>query len=375
MPLAAAGIGAGGSIIGSLIGANAASKAGKALKQTGIDVAHSYEKATQQGIDAGYAGMNQANTALDTGLATARGDITAGRDAATGAIRSGVAGGNQALTDAFGRQMGFLNPYLAAGQQGLTQLQAFMAPGGAATTPFNAKMMSANDPGYQFRMKQAADALAKTAAARGGSLGGGFATSLARQQQDLASNEYQNAWTRYMQGNQQQFNMLSGLAGIGERATGQAVNAAGNLGTGLSGNIMSGAGTEANLEMNAGTQLGQAALGVGGQKANIAQQGNQWIGQFGLQGAEAAGNAYAGGALGDASGKMAAGNVWAQGIANAGAQLGGGFLNYWAGRNGGVQNVPFDPTNPGYAGIPAAPMPAIPPPPAVSSLNPWEVWT
>ena len=375
IPLIAAGIGAAGSIGGAAIGAHGAGSAGKALKQTGIDVAHSLEKATGGAIDAGYAGINQANTALTGGLDTARSDITGARDAAVGTIGTGVTNANAALTDAFGRQMGYLNPYLAAGQQGLTQLQAFMAPGGAGATPFNAKMMSANDPGYQFRMKMAADALGKSAAARGGSLGGGFATALARQQQDLASSEYQNAWQRYMAGNQQQFNMLSGLAGIGERATGQAVGAAGQWGQGTSANTMAGAGTTANIIGNAGTLLGQAELGTAGRLSDVAMQGNQWIGNIGLQGAQLAGNAYAGGALGQAGSQVAGSNAWGQGVANAGSMIGGGLLNYWAGRNGGVQNVPFDPTNPGYAGIPAAPMPTIPPPPAVSSLNPWEVWT
>lgn len=364
-------IGAGGSILGSVIGGNAAKSAGKLLGQTGINVAHSLEKATGQAIDAGYAGMDQArgylqdylrsasdaaagnygeaNRAIGDAMSGANQAIAGGVTGANQAIQGGVTGANQALQNAYGQQMGLLSPYLQAGGQGLSQLAAFMAPGGAGTKQFDASMMESQDPGYQFRLQQAQQALDRSAAARGSVLGGAQGKALDRYSQDYASNEYQNAWSRYMQGQQQQFGMLQSLANYGANATGQAVGAAGNLGAGMSGNIMGGAGqigqniyggaglTSGNLMTGGGRiaanyanladTLFRGNMSVGQQLANNAMQGNQWIGTMGLQGANMAGNAYMQGAQGQASGALASGNAWAQGLGNAFGQIGGGLMN------------------------------------------------
>jgi|SRR5215831_2522 len=328
--LLAAGIGAGTSVLGGIFQNTNAKKQAAALKQTGIDVAHSIEKATGGAIDAGYQGITQANAALNTGYDRATGAITAGRDAATGAVTAGVSGANQALTDAYGKEIGYLNPYLTAGQQGLSQLQAFMAPGGGGSKQFNASMMEANDPGYAFRMKAGQDALAKTAAASGSSLGGGFAKSLANYSQNAASAEYQNAFQRYMAGQQQQYSMLSGLANYGQHATDLAVGSTADYGRGLSANTMTGAGLNAGYNFGAGTALANAGLSTGSQLANVGMQGNQWIGSMGLSGAEAAGNAYFAGEGANAAVRNAGNSAMWQGIGRAVGQLGGGLLNYWA---------------------------------------------
>ena len=359
-------IGAAGSLLGGFLQGGAAKRAGKYLNQTGINVAHSLEQATSGAINAGYAGMGQASTALQdylgratdaygNALQTVQGAtgganqaIAGGVAGANQAIQAGVGGANQALQTAYGTQMGLLSPYLQAGGQGLTQLQAFLAPGGAGATPFNASMMEAQDPGYQFRLQQGAQALQRSAAATGGVLGAAQSKALDRYSQDYASNEYQNAFNRYMSQNAQQFGMLQGLANYGVGATQQGVGATGNLGAGMAGNIMGGAGamgqniygggqlTSGNIMTGGarqadiyGAQAG-ANLGVGQQLANEAMQGNQWIGQTGMAGAQAAGNAYMQGAQGMASGILGQGNAMAQGLGGGLGQFGGGLMsNYW----------------------------------------------
>jgi hypothetical protein len=132
---------------------------------------------------------------------------------------------------------------------------------------------------------------------------------------------------------------------------------------------MTGAGWTGQFNYGAGQALANAGLQVGSQKANIAQQGNQWIGQFGLTGAEQAGNAYEWGATGNAQGRNAGNNALWQGIGGAAGAIGGGLLNYWGG--GGVSgNVPIqmpDWSGNPLSGLPGGPSPVtVPPPPVVN---------
>ena len=355
MPVAAlAGplIGAGGSIVSGLLGRSSAGSAGKLLGQTGINVAGSLEKATKGAIDAGYAGMAQGRTDLqdylNQGTTAATGQYDLSNQAildrlndANSALFGTTAGANQTLQDYYGKAMAAYSPYLQAGGQGLTQLQQFLAPGGEGTKQFDASMMESQDPGYAFRLQQGQQALERSAAGRGGVLGGAQQKALDRYSQDYASNEYQNAWNRYMQGHQQTYGMLQGLANFGVPAMQGAANAAqgfggaiaGNtmaLGQGTSGNLMTAGGRQAQNYANLGNLLYGGNMSVGQQLANNAMQGNQWIGNIGLQGANLAGNAYMQGALGQASGQLAGGNAMAQGIGGAFNQLGGGMMNnYW----------------------------------------------
>jgi hypothetical protein len=54
----------------------------------------------------------------------------------------------------------------------------------------------ANDPGYQFRQDEARRALEASALARGSGMSGATLSALGRQSQELASQEYGNAWQR-----------------------------------------------------------------------------------------------------------------------------------------------------------------------------------
>jgi hypothetical protein len=69
---------------------------------------------------------------------------------------------------------------------------------GAVPTVRGAELL-ANDPGVQFRQEEARKALEASAAARGGLLSGSTLAALQRQGQDLASQEYGNAWQRAAQ--------------------------------------------------------------------------------------------------------------------------------------------------------------------------------
>lgn len=122
------------------------------------------------------------------------------------------------------------------------------------------------DPSYQFRLDQNLGAIENSAAARGMQLSGSTLKDLSRFSQDYASQEFGNAYDRFMGQRNDQFNRLASLAGIGQsasQATGMtAANALGNMGNQIGQNII-GAGNA----MAAG-QIG-AANAISGSLNNI----------------------------------------------------------------------------------------------------------
>lgn len=104
------------------------------------------------------------------------------------------------------------------------------------------------DPSYQFRQDEANKALERQLAAQGVTLGGAGYGEINPQasryiqelNQNLASQEYGNAYNRYVQDQLNTFNMLTGAAGMGQGSTGilatsgqNYANNVGNLQTGL----------------------------------------------------------------------------------------------------------------------------------------------
>lgn len=112
-------------------------------------------------------------------------------------------------------------PWLQAGQQALNKL----IPEATSYTPFGTQQFQA-DPGYGFRMSEGMKALERSAAARGGLLSGSTLKATQRFGQDLASQEYQNAFNRYQAERQARLGPLQSLAGVGQ-TTAQQLGAAG----------------------------------------------------------------------------------------------------------------------------------------------------
>lgn len=82
------------------------------------------------------------------------------------------------------------------------------------------------DPGYDFRFDEGQRALERSAAAKGMPFGGTAAKAALQYGQNFASNEYQNAWNRFNTEQANRFNRLASIAGIGQTAT-AAMNQAG----------------------------------------------------------------------------------------------------------------------------------------------------
>ena len=122
---------------------------------------------------------------------------------------------------------GQLQPFLQAGQTAAGQLSADTAPGGSLAQNFSLSDLT-QDPGYQFDLQQGTQAVQRSAAAAGTLNSGGTLKAISNYTTGLASNEINNAYNRYITNQNNQFNRLSSLAGIGTNALGQSVNAGSN---------------------------------------------------------------------------------------------------------------------------------------------------
>jgi len=94
------------------------------------------------------------------------------------------------------------------------------------------------DPGYAFRLAEGNKALERSAAARGMVLSGQMFKGLQRYGQDMASQEYQNAFNRYQTNRTNQLNPLGALMTSGQNAANVMTGAAGQLGTQIGENAM-----------------------------------------------------------------------------------------------------------------------------------------
>lgn len=128
-------------------------------------------------------------------------------------------------------------PWRQAGVGALGQLTTGIADGGKFNRDFTMDDFQ-QDPGYEFRLNEGYKALERSRAAKGMLYSGATAKAVTNYAQGAASNEYTNAFNRYMAQRDAQYNRLAGVAGTGQTAT-QQVGAQGqNLATNVGNNLM-----------------------------------------------------------------------------------------------------------------------------------------
>jgi hypothetical protein len=148
-------------------------------------------------------------------------------------------------------------PWLKAGEEALNKL----TPLATQYTPFGMQQFQA-DPGYQFRMSEGMKALERGAAARGGLLSGSTLRATQRFGQDLASQEYQNAFNRYGIERERRLGPLQSLAGVGQTTSQQLSSQAGQMGANVGNMMTSGAAARASGYVGQANAL-TGALGTG----------------------------------------------------------------------------------------------------------------
>jgi hypothetical protein len=179
----------------------------------------------------------------------------------------------------FERQVELQEPFRQAGLAGQNRLLQLLGLGEDKTAPGFGKYATAEfgmdkftaDPGYAFRMSEGMKALERSAAARGGLLSGATLKGTQRFGQDLASQEYQNAFNRYQAERAGTLNPYQALAGTAQTSANVLGGQAGQLGQQLGSNII-GAGNAA-----AAGQIGAANAIVGGVGQGINFYQNQQL--------------------------------------------------------------------------------------------------
>ena len=142
----------------------------------------------------------------------------------------------------FEKQTELQKPFREAGLAGQNRLMELLGIGGKAgalgygryaTAEFGADKFK-TDPGYAFRMAEGMKALERSAAARGGLLSGATLRGTQRFGQDLASQEYQNAFNRYQAERAGTLNPYQALAGTAQSGANVLGQQAGQMGTNIS---------------------------------------------------------------------------------------------------------------------------------------------
>lgn len=249
-----------------------------------------------------------AAISIGTGLAVAAAGSAVG--AGVSAYSSSKAAGEQeqAANNAIAEQQYQFNttnaneaPYRQAGTTALSQLTAGTTPGGQFTKQYTGADLS-SDPGYQFRLAQGLKGVQNSGSASGMTLSGAQLSAVDQYNQGFASNEYQNAYNRYTSAQQQRYNNLYSIAGLGQDAT--AV-------TGSAG--ASAANSISSAQIGAGNAAAAGTVGV----ANAINSGTSSIANYYQQQQALSNSSYSTPAVAN------------QATSAAGYTNGNGVLNTW----------------------------------------------
>ena len=188
----------------------------------------------------------------------------------------------QLQADQFAQQRADQEPFRQAGITTQNELLRQLGLGGEAGSAGYGNLMRnfsqqdfQADPGYGFRMSEGLKAIDRQAAARGGLISGGALKAAERYGQNLASDEYQNAFNRYQTNRGSVYGMLSGQQGVGQTAT-NALGAAGQNYATNAGEAYMGAGNA-----RASGYIGQAnAIGQGVGGLSNMYMTNQMLNRF-----------------------------------------------------------------------------------------------
>lgn len=167
----------------------------------------------------------------------------------------------------FEKQLELQAPFREAGLKGQNRLLELLGIGGEqgaqgygryATAEFTpANFLANQDPGYAFRMSEGLKALERSAAQRGGLLSGATLKATQRYGQDLASQEYQNAFNRYQAQRANTLNPYASLAGVAQTSANALGSAASQYGTNVGNIAMTGGANQANAQLALGNIRGQ----------------------------------------------------------------------------------------------------------------------
>jgi len=146
-------------------------------------------------------------------------------------------------------------------EAGVTALNA-LTPLATNYTPFGMNQFQ-QDPGYQFRLQEGLKQLGHAAGARGGLVSGQTLKGAQEYAQNLASNEYTNAFNRYQTERNARLNPLQSLAGVGQTSVNQLGAAGQNYASSVGNALINQGVNVGNAGMVGANAYGSALSGIG----------------------------------------------------------------------------------------------------------------
>jgi hypothetical protein len=167
------------------------------------------------------------------------------------------------------RQIELQEPFRQGGLTAQNEIMQLLGIGGDKTAAgygslgksFGADQFQ-QDPGYAFRQSEGMKALERSAAARGNLMSGSTMKGIQRFGQDLASQEYQNAFNRYQVERAAKLNPLQSLMGSGQSSANVLTGAAGQMGQNEASNIYNAGQARASGYIGQSNALNQALSGI-----------------------------------------------------------------------------------------------------------------
>ena len=216
--------------------------------------------------------MSAVAAAVIGGVATIAGGVIASSGAKKAAnVQAQAAQDAQASNERMlERQIGLQEPFRQAGMTAQDEIMKLLGIGGDASAegygslakPFGTEQFE-QDPGYAFRQAEGMRALERSASARGNLLSGGTLRGIQRFGQDLASQEYGNAFNRYQIERNARLNPLQSLMGAGQSATNVMTGNVGQSSQNEQANLMNAGQARASGYVGSANALGGALSSVG----------------------------------------------------------------------------------------------------------------
>ena len=213
---------------------------------------------------AGFFLGGPAGAALGASLGGSAEEVTGG--GASGAARDAANAANAGTQSSIDLQRRMYEegvarqqPFYRAGVNSLPEYVSGIGQGGELVRGFTQADYQA-DPGYAFRLSEGQKALDRQAAARGGLISGSALKAAQRYGQDMASQEFGNAYNRFRDTQTLRRNALAGVTGFAPTAAG-AMSASGQNYATNAGNAMMGQGENTANSLLAQQQARSSSYG------------------------------------------------------------------------------------------------------------------
>lgn len=160
------------------------------------------------------------------------------------------------IRGAYEKAQGYYTPYTQAGAEGLNALRGLMNYKDFSMEDYQ------QDPGYQFRLKEGLKQLNRNVAARGGAFSGNTLRGMQGYAQNMASEEYGNAFNRYLQQRQERLRMPLYFTNMGMQTASDLANLSTSYGANLANLIGQGGQAQAAGTMGAANAWSNALTGA-----------------------------------------------------------------------------------------------------------------